>query len=149
MRKDFTKKAFSVPRAHKPEHFIYDTACDAKQQVEARGDTWWKDIGMCVDVWHLLNKHKTTHDYCQKNCNPADYPELMSDDNTGWWFNTSVAEQVNIWLGSYHAICQEMLPIKYNFFLDEMIRLRNSITVSRLEAKGWNPRHAPPCNTCT
>ncbi|KIN95876.1 hypothetical protein M404DRAFT_934280 [Pisolithus tinctorius Marx 270] len=141
---DFVKKAFSVPCAHKPEHFIYDTACDAKWQVEACGDPWWRDVGMCIDVWHLLNKHKTTHDYCQKNCNPADYLELMNDDNTGWWFNTSVAEQVNVWLGSYHAICWEMLPVKYNFFLDKMICLCNCVTVRRLEAKGWSPRHAPP-----
>ena len=99
---------------------------------------------MCVNVWHLLNKHKTTHDYCQTNCNPADYPKLMDDDGTGWWFNTSIAEQVNVWLGSYHSICREMLPVKYNFFLDEMICLRNIVMVKGLEGKGLNPHHSPP-----
>ena len=68
----------------------------------------------------------------------------MDDDGTGWWFNTSIAEQVNVWLGSYHSICREMLPVKYNFFLDEMIRLRNIVTVEGLEGKGLNPRHSPP-----
>ncbi|KIJ13544.1 hypothetical protein PAXINDRAFT_163619 [Paxillus involutus ATCC 200175] len=140
---EFVKKVFSVPHAQKPEHFIYDTACDVKQQVEARGDEWWKGVGMCVDVWHLLNKHKTTHDYCQKNCNPDNYPELMNEDGTGWWFNTSVAEQINVWLGSYHAICREMLPVKFNFFLDEMIRLRNVTTIANIEAKGLRPGKLP------
>ena len=133
-----------MPGAQKPEHFIYDTACDAKQQVEARKEEWWQGIGMCVDVWHLLNKHKTTHEYCQKNCNPLDYPELMNDDESGWWFNTSIAEQINVWLGSYHAICREMLPVKYNFFLDEMIHLRNVITITSLEVRGLQPRYSPP-----
>jgi hypothetical protein len=132
-----------VPGAQKPKHFIYDTACDAKQQVEARGDEWWHGVGMCVDVWHLLNKHKMTHTYCQENCNPADYSELMNNNGDGWWFNTSIAEQVNVWLGSYHAICREMIPVKYNFFLDKMIHLHNVCTRQTLQAKGLNPCYSP------
>ncbi|KAJ6498189.1 hypothetical protein DFH09DRAFT_945566 [Mycena vulgaris] len=48
----FVKNTFSVPGAYKPDHFIYDTNCDAKQQVmkEPR-DRWWDSVGMCV-VWH-------------------------------------------------------------------------------------------------
>lgn len=60
-----------------------------------------------------------------------------------WWFNTSIAEQVNVWLGGYHAICREMLVVKYNFFLDEMIHLCNEVTVAKLAARGFNPRHSP------
>jgi hypothetical protein len=37
-----------------------------------------------------------------------------------------------------------MLPVKYNFFLDEMIRLRNEIVVAKLKAEGADPRRAPP-----
>ncbi|KAJ6565215.1 hypothetical protein DFH09DRAFT_1315010 [Mycena vulgaris] len=140
----FVKNAFSVPGAYKPDHFIYDTNCDAKQQVmkEPR-DRWWDSVGMCVDVWHFLNKHKVSHEFRQKYCNPADYPELMNEDGKTWFFNTSIAEQVNVWLGGYHAIVREMLPVKYNFFLDEMIRLRNIATVTQLELDGHHPRHAP------
>ncbi|KAJ7939533.1 hypothetical protein B0H13DRAFT_1941214, partial [Mycena leptocephala] len=36
----FVQKVFSVPRAHKPEHLIYDTNCDAKQQLLAHPDHW-------------------------------------------------------------------------------------------------------------
>jgi hypothetical protein len=135
------KNAFSVPGAHKPEHLIYDTNCDAKQQ--AQSDPYFDDMGMCVDVFHFANKHKVTHTFCQENCNPAMYPELL-DENGKWYFNTSVAEQTNVWFGGYHSICREMLPLKYDFFLDEMIRLRNIQTVESLRAAGHCPYHAPP-----
>ena len=61
-------------------------------------------IGMCVDVWHFKNKHKVTHEYCQKHCNLIQYPELL-DEKGKWYFNTSVAKQVNAWLGGYLSIC--------------------------------------------
>jgi hypothetical protein len=114
----FVQKAFSVPHAHKPEHFIYDTNCNAKQQVMAHPETWswFNDVGMTVDVFHFLNKHKSGHVFCQQHCNPVSCPELMGPDGKTWFFNTSIAEQTNVWLGGYHSICREMLPAKYNFF---------------------------------
>lgn len=130
------KNAFSVPGAQKPDHIFYDTNCDAKQQ--AMNDSWFDNIGMCVDVWHFLNKHKVTHRFCQENCNPVMYPEL-EDEEGNWYFNTSVAEQTNAWLGGYHSMCREMLPAKFDFFLDEMIRLRNVEVIARLAAAGHNP----------
>jgi CxC6 like cysteine cluster associated with KDZ transposases len=130
------KNAFSVPGAHKPEHIFYDTNCLARQQAEK--DPWFKGIGMCVDAWHFRNKHATSHAYCQLNCNPAMYPELM-DDFSAWFFNTSIAEQTNAWLGGYHSMCREMLPAKFDFFLDEMIRLRNIEVINRLERQGHHP----------
>jgi hypothetical protein len=138
----FVEKTFTVPRAHKPEHLIYDTNCDAKQQVMAHPEewSWFRDVGMTVDVFHFLNKHKVGHVFCQKHCNPAKYPELMGVDGKSWFFNTSVAEQTNVWLGGYHSMCREMLPVKYNFFLDEMIRLCNQMTTAKLAAAGHNPR---------
>ncbi|KJA21479.1 hypothetical protein HYPSUDRAFT_140419 [Hypholoma sublateritium FD-334 SS-4] len=129
--------AFAVPGARKPEHVFYDTNCDARQQAE--NDPWFKDIGMCIDVWHFLNKHKVTHEYCQKNCNPYMYKELR-DENGQWTFNTSVAEQTNAWLQGYHSMCREMLPARFDFFLDEMIRLKNIEVISKLEQRGKNPR---------
>ncbi|KAF8168760.1 hypothetical protein BJ912DRAFT_1025727 [Pholiota molesta] len=131
------KNAFSVPGARKPEHIFYDTNCDARQQAE--NDPWFADIGMCVDVWHFLNKHKITHEYCQKNCNPYMYKELR-DESGQWTFNTSVAEQTNAWLQGFHSMCREMLPARFDFFLDEMIRLKNIEVIQRLEKSGKNPR---------
>jgi len=131
------KNAFSVPGSQKPEHIFYDTNCDARQQAEK--DPWFHNVGMCVDAWHFRNKHAVTHQYCQLNCNPAMYPELM-DDFGGWFFNTSIVEQTNTWLGGYHSMCREMLPEKYDFFLDEMARLQNIEVIQRLERKGHCPR---------
>jgi len=131
------QNAFSVPGAKKPEHIFYDTNCLARQQAEK--NPWFSSIGMCVDVWHFLNKHKATHEYCQKHCNPAMYPELL-DESGKWFFNTSVAEQINAWLQGYLSVCREMLPTKFDFFLDEMIRLRNVEQLKKLEAEGKNPR---------
>ncbi|KDR71533.1 hypothetical protein GALMADRAFT_102508 [Galerina marginata CBS 339.88] len=131
------KNAFSVPGAQKPEHIFYDTNCLARQQAEK--DPWFKGIGMCVDAWHFRNKHAVTHEYCQRNCNPAMYPELM-DALMAWFFNTSIAEQTNAWLGGYHSMCREMLPAKYDFFLDEMIRLRNIEVLLHLQRQNRHPR---------
>ncbi|KJA15025.1 hypothetical protein HYPSUDRAFT_72271 [Hypholoma sublateritium FD-334 SS-4] len=131
------KNAFSVPGSHKPEHIFYDTNCLARQQAEK--DPWYDGIGMCVDAWHFRNKHAVTHQYCQLNCNPAQYPELMDDNSTAWFFNTSIAEQTNVWLGGYHSMCREMLPAKYDFFLDEMIRLRNIQSIQHLYQQGHHP----------
>ena len=63
------------------------------------------------------------------------------DSFSGWFFNTSVAEQTNAWLGGYHSMCQEMLPAKFDFFLDEMIRLRNVEVIKRLHREGRHPRN--------
>jgi len=35
----------------------------------------------------------------------------------------------------------EMLPAKYDFFLDEMIRVRNIEQLKKLEREGRNPRY--------
>ncbi|KAF7307938.1 hypothetical protein MKEN_01154700 [Mycena kentingensis (nom. inval.)] len=137
-----TQKIFSVPGAVKPEHFVYDTACDALQQVMAKGNEerwkWFRDIRFSVDVFHFRNKHAVTHEFCQRYCNPSRYPELMRGDK--WYFNTSVAEQNNVWLGGYHSMCRGMSAVKYNFFLDEMVRRRNVLTLAKLEDAGANPR---------
>ena len=74
-----------------------------------------------------------------KDENPYMYKELQ-DENGQWTFNTSVAEQTNAWLQGYHSMCQEMLPARFDFFLDEMIRLKNIEVISKLERRGKNPR---------
>ncbi|KAF8237865.1 hypothetical protein L208DRAFT_1244793 [Tricholoma matsutake] len=56
-----------------------------------------------------------------------------------WYFNTSVAEQTNAWLAKYNTMCHKMLPVKFNFFLDEMIQLRNIKTLERLDGSEHHP----------
>ena len=131
------QNAFLVPGVKKPEHIFYNTNCLARQQAE-KSFPWFEGIGMCVDIWHFLNKHKMTHQYCQENCNPIQFPELL-DDSGKWFFNTSVAEQINAWLQGYHSIVREMLPDKFDFFLDEMIGWRNIAHLKKLKNEGQNP----------
>ena len=69
------------------------------------------------------------YEYSQLHCNPINYLELIKPDRTGWWFNTSMVKQINIWLGRYHVICRKMLVYRYNFFLDEMMRRKDVLTV--------------------
>ena len=44
----------------------------------------------------------------------------------------SIAEQTNVWLGDFHSICREMSVDKYEFFLGEMIMMRNRRTKEKL-----------------
>jgi len=64
-------------------------------------------------------------------------------DDNGWFFNSSIAEQTNVWLGVYHSICCEMLVDKYNFFLDEMIMQKNRLTKMKLEKADCVPSSYP------
>jgi hypothetical protein len=83
-----------------------------------------------------------TDDFCQKHCNPALWKELVDKDGK-WVFNSSAAEQANVWLGGYLAIVREMLPHRYDFFLDEMIKRRNEHLVAKLEQNGKVPYIIP------
>ncbi|KAF7307966.1 hypothetical protein MKEN_01158100 [Mycena kentingensis (nom. inval.)] len=129
--------SFSVPGAVKPEHFIYDSNCDASQQVQAHPEQWewFADMGMSVDVFHFLTKHSETHYHCQQFCNPASFRELLLEDGASWYFNSSIAEQNNAWLGGFQSIVRQMTAVKYDFFLNEMVRLHNEALLAELKEK--------------
>jgi hypothetical protein len=59
-------------------------------------------------------KHSIADNFCQTNCNPALYPELLGKDGKGWYFNSSIAEQTNDM--AFHAIVREMLHAIVQFF---------------------------------
>lgn len=80
--------------------------------------------------------------FCCNRCDPKHFPALLNADGS-WYFNTSIAEQTNVWLGGYHAIVREMLPVKYNLFLDEMILCRNRDLVATMIVANEAPKHAP------
>jgi hypothetical protein len=46
-----------------------------------KDDLFFKDIGLTVDVFHFKSKHSEADVFCQEHCNPAAYPELISQDN--------------------------------------------------------------------
>jgi hypothetical protein len=67
---------------------------------------------MPVDVFHARNKHHETDTFCQTHCNPAMFRELVGDNNE-WVFNSSAAEQANVWFGGFQSIVREMPVAKY------------------------------------
>jgi hypothetical protein len=106
-----------------------------------QGDPFFAEIVLTFDVFHWSCKHSTQDVFCQQYCNPYRYPELQTDDGSGWYFNSSVAEQTNVWVGGYHAICREMGVDRFNFFLDEMILRRNEDVRVKLKRENKNPHN--------
>lgn len=133
---DFIKHVYRF--GYCPEHIFFDNNCRLKLCV--KDDPFFQNIGLSVDVFHFNCKHSVNDRFCQENCNPAAFPELLREDGS-WYFNSSVAEQTNVWLAGYNAICREMLVDKFNFFLDEMIMRRNRLTIDKLKRTGSSPSY--------
>ena len=117
-----------------PNHIIFDNNCLLRRHVLATGDHFFDDIGLSVDVFHFTSKHKQSDTFCQEHCNPANFDELKTED--GWFFNSSIAEQTNVWLANYHSMLREMRVDRYNFFLDEMIIRKNRAQLEKLAQQG-------------
>ncbi|KAH9896557.1 hypothetical protein C8Q73DRAFT_744583 [Cubamyces lactineus] len=84
----------------------YNNNCGLFKHCRATpGEDLHESIGLPVDVFHWKSKHKKTEVECSFHCNPYCFPELLNDDGT-WSFNSSRAEQTNVWFGGYHAICR-------------------------------------------
>lgn len=126
-----------------PEIVIYDLGCQAYQHLVKSKNDLYKTVGFPVDVFHWTCKHKKTSEACSVHCNPTNFKELLGNDGKTWFFNSSIAEQTNVWLGGYHSILREMGVKKYNFFLDEMIMRKNRITKISLEKDGVSPDYVP------
>ena len=101
---------------------FYDNNCGLYQHLVAAGDDLYKTAGLPIDVFHWECKYNSVH------CNLFNFPNLVGADGKSWVFNSSIAEQTNVWFSSYHAMLREMGLVKFNFFLDEMIMQRNRVT---------------------
>lgn len=144
------KKVYAEPST-RPNHIFFDNNCTLWKMVKERKpdgqlivkDPFFADIGLTVDIFHFKSKHKESDIACQTECNAADFPELQilgpNGENKGWYFNSSIAEQTNAWIGGYISICREMHIDRYNFFLDEMIMRRNRMTLIKLEKLRMQP----------
>lgn len=130
------KRTYRLPGSM-PEHIFFDNNCSLAKGV--KNDPIFQNVGLTVDVFHFKCKHRETDTFCQMHCNPAAYPELQGEGNKAWYFNSSIAEQTNGWLGGYQAICREMHVDRYNFFLDEIVRRRNIMTKERLARTKQQP----------
>ncbi|KAF8573172.1 hypothetical protein K439DRAFT_1399876 [Ramaria rubella] len=147
---DFLKVTFpACYHGAMPSYIFYDNNCHLMAHLMAHllhtGDTYFSNVGLLVDVFHFKSKHKETDIICQSHCNPARFRELVggADTRNQWIFNSSAAEQANVWFGKFTSNVREMLPHRYNFYLDEMIAIRNQFIVSELVRKGQVPHIVP------
>ncbi|KAF7297871.1 hypothetical protein HMN09_01007900 [Mycena chlorophos] len=103
-----------------PEIVIYDNNCTLYKHLASIKDPLIDknglNVGFPVDVFHWECKHKKEGIECSVHCNPRLFPELLGENGKAWFFNSSVAEQTNVWLGGFHSILREMGAVKYNFF---------------------------------
>ncbi|TFK45431.1 hypothetical protein OE88DRAFT_1721508 [Heliocybe sulcata] len=136
--RDMLYKTFPVPGSM-PDIIFYDNNCGLYKHLKAIGDPLINTVGFPVDVFHWECKHKKNDVECSFHCNPFCFPELLVPGEGGkswkWRFNSSIAEQINVWL--------EMGVDKYNFFLDEMIMRKNRITKAKLQKDGHIPSYIP------
>ncbi|KAI0689281.1 hypothetical protein C8T65DRAFT_588799, partial [Cerioporus squamosus] len=129
------------PRA-RPSFCFFDNNCILLKHILASEETRLEGMGLPVDVFHAVTKHKDSDEFCKLNCNPATFPELYNALHE-WLFNSSAAEQANVWFGQFQAIVREMREENYNFFLDEMIAIHNEWQVGVLYRRGARPRLVP------
>ncbi|THU81897.1 hypothetical protein K435DRAFT_692663 [Dendrothele bispora CBS 962.96] len=115
-----------------PEVMFYDNNCRLYRYLAKRFPDFKDMLALPVDVFHWKTKHKKSDDICSYECSPYSFPELRGPEDGSWAFNSSIAEQNNVWLGGYHSILREMSAVKYDFFLNEIIRLKNQLTLSKL-----------------
>ena len=133
------------PRAV-PSYLWYDNNCNLLRHLGTRSQVvqeYFRQTGFPVDVFHAVNKHKETDDYCNRNCNPAGFPDLYDEATNKWTFNSSAAEQANVWYGKFLPVVREMNKVHYNFFLDEMITIHNAFIENELQRGGSHPRLVP------
>ncbi|TEB19835.1 hypothetical protein FA13DRAFT_1646014 [Coprinellus micaceus] len=141
----FLKGLFPTKRSL-PQVIWHDNNCKIQAVLCADSDPtdlkYFEGSAMPVDVFHFKSKHKESDTACNEHCNPADWDELITEDGK-WRFNSSAAEQANVWFGRYLPIVREMEATRYNFFLDEMIKRRNRATVRELRIKEKSPYSIP------
>ncbi|KAG6914131.1 hypothetical protein DXG01_002276 [Tephrocybe rancida] len=137
---EFIKATFPTHKST-PKFFVFDNNCKLQAHIHALKDHHFDNTGMPVNVFHFKSKHKLSDKFCQENCNPAAFPELIKAGK--WTINTSICEQTNVWFDGYQAIMHDMEVTRYNFFLDEMIKRRNRYVIEELEEQGHEPWSTP------
>ncbi len=102
---------------------VSDIDIDDDDGRNASDPTWKSDKGNQQSKARFArrrtHKHKQKDEFCQKNCNPAKWTEL-SDTKRRWIFNSSAAEQVNVWslmLEKPPALIPCTQKEKINYFL--------------------------------
>lgn len=94
-----------------PDFLFFDNACNLCSFIRNRK---WFDflnrVAIVVDAFHFSG-HKADDEDCQYNCDPNAFPVLKTPENV-WLFNSSAAEQVNVWFGKFQSKVKEMNVIR-------------------------------------
>ena len=111
------------------------------------GQSWirqrsWQYDGDLNNSTHFKSKHKALDTFCARYCNPYLQMDLVCNDGQ-WVFNSSAAEQTNVWFGSFQAIMRDMQVERFNFFLDEMIMHHYTSQCGELKHQGAAPYNIP------
>ncbi|EJU04221.1 hypothetical protein DACRYDRAFT_40663, partial [Dacryopinax primogenitus] len=116
-----------------PEVLVFDNNCTLGQYLH------FKETALVVDVFHYKMKHADNNVYCSTHCNLASFPELYDPASKTWMFNSLACKQTNAWICKYQGQLQEMSAIRFKFFLDEVIKVRNEVIIEGLEHRGFAP----------
>ncbi|KZT60404.1 hypothetical protein CALCODRAFT_429296 [Calocera cornea HHB12733] len=131
-----------------PDVLFFDNNCNLRRHLENRAEEvrrHFEHTLLVVDAFHWGTKHEDTGDqYCRRYCNPANYPELYDETKPNkWLFNSSACEQTNSWLRRFAPQTREMSAIRFEFFLDEVIKAHNEHIVNELRRAGQSPHIIP------
>ena len=108
--------------------------------MNAQGERHFEHVGMVVDRYHFGAKHKITDAHCRKNCDPAMFPDLK-DSSGAPRFATSMGETTNAWFVKHDTIVRGMQSDRAQFYIDEVIRLKNEAIKRLCERRGYQPRN--------
>lgn len=128
-------------KASVPQVLFYDNACSLKKHLLSVGDDHFDQCTMPVDPFHAKTKHRDDDDFCNQICNAARFPDLLV--NGKWCFNSSAAEMTNAWFRGFQSIVREMRAAYYDFFLDEMIKIRNHTIIHDQQVANKHPHEIP------
>lgn len=129
--REFLEETF--PRGM-PEVVFYDNACRLTEHIyTAHSDpSRFEGTVIPVDPFHHRS-HAETDQFCKMFTDPKLFPDIQ--ENGQWIFNASAAELTNIWYGGFASMCRNMSSLVYNFFLEEMVYLRNKWLTKKLEKR--------------
>ncbi|KZT55797.1 hypothetical protein CALCODRAFT_545098 [Calocera cornea HHB12733] len=131
-----------------PDVLFFDNNCNLRRHLENRAEEVRRHFAhtlLIVDAFHWDRKHdKHSDQYCSMHCNPAAYPELYDETQPNkWLFNSSACEQANSWLRKIAAQTCEMTAVRFEFFLDEVIKAHNEHIVLQLQRGKHFPHILP------
>ncbi|KAH9817679.1 hypothetical protein DFH28DRAFT_962667 [Melampsora americana] len=114
-----------------PEVVFYNNACRLTEHIYTGNSdsSAFSRTVIPVDPFHHCS-HADTDQFCKMFTDPHLFPDIQEDGR--WIFNASAAELTNIWYGGFASMCRNMGSLMYNFFLEEMVELRNAWLTKRL-----------------